>query len=116
MAMEQMQELTENFCNLVSTDRQEKENDQAIILALRQEISDMKTLIASLQKVPCPAPRTPFQPRQTPTDAGSYCWSHGYLVAPYHTSKSCHSKKPGHNTKATREKNKGGSQVGKPQA
>jgi hypothetical protein len=116
MAMEQMQELTKNFCNMVSSDRQEKENDRAIISALRQEISEMKTLIASLQKAPRPAPRTPFQPRRPPTDAGSYCWSHGYLVAPYHTSKSCRSKKPGHNTKATRENNMGGSQVGKSQA
>jgi hypothetical protein len=52
MTMEHMQELTENFCNLVSSNQQEKENDQAIISALWQEISEMKTLIASLQKVP----------------------------------------------------------------
>jgi hypothetical protein len=65
--MEQMQELTENFCNLVSNNRQEKENDQAIISALRQEISEMKSLISALQKVPWPAPCAPFQPHRTPT-------------------------------------------------
>jgi hypothetical protein len=59
LAVEQMQELTENFCNLVTNNRKEKENDRAIISALRQEISKMKTLIASLQKVPQPAPRAP---------------------------------------------------------
>jgi hypothetical protein len=128
LAVEQMQEITENFCNLVSNDRQEKENDRAIITALRQEMAEMKALIAALQHTPQPSntpqpsytpqpnPRTPFQRRRTPLDSEGYCWSHGYLVAANHNSKTCRTKKPGHNNEATRQNNLGGSQVGKPQA
>jgi hypothetical protein len=89
LAVEQMQELTENF---VTNDRQDKENDRAIIIALRQETAEMKTLIAALQQTPQPNLRTPFPRRRTPIDAGGYCWTHGYMVAPHHTSKTCRSK------------------------
>jgi hypothetical protein len=114
-----MQELTENFC---TNNRQDKENDQAIITALQQEMAEMKALIAALQHTLQPShtlqpnPHTPFQRRRTPLDSEGYCWSHGYLVAANHNSKTCHTKKPGHNNEATWQNNLGGSQVGKPQA
>jgi hypothetical protein len=122
LAVEQMQELTENFCNLVTNNRQDKENDRAIITALRQEMAEMKALIAVLQHTPPPNltaqpnPRIPFQQRRTPIDSEGYCCSHRYLVAAGHSSKTCRTKKPGHNNEATRQNNLGGSQVGKPQA
>jgi hypothetical protein len=116
LAVEQVQELTKNFSTLVTNNCQDKENDRVVITALRQEMSEMKALIAALQHTPQPTPCTPFPRRQTSPDAGGYCWTHGYLVAPQHTSKTCRTKKPGHNNEATRQNNLGGSQVGKPQA
>jgi hypothetical protein len=50
LAVEQIQEITENFCNLVSLERNEKENDQATINLLRQEMSAMRTLIEKMQQ------------------------------------------------------------------
>jgi hypothetical protein len=49
-------------------------------------------------------------------DTGGYCWSHGYIVRPNHTSLSCGVKgqKPGHQTTATRENPMNGSTRGKP--
>jgi hypothetical protein len=100
----------------------DKENDWAIITALRQEMSEMKALIVALQHTPQPnhtlqpTPRTPFQRHQTLLDSEGYFWSHGYLVAANHNSKTCHTKKPGHNNEATRQNNLSSSQVGKPQA
>jgi hypothetical protein len=49
-------------------------------------------------------------------DTGGYCWSHGYIVRPNHTSISCGIKgqKTGHQTTATRDNNMGGSTRGKP--
>ena len=49
-----------------------------------------------------------------PTDRGSYCWTHGYLVDPRHNSMNCKKKKPGHQDNATWADNMGGSQHGKP--
>jgi hypothetical protein len=49
-------------------------------------------------------------------DTGGYCWSHGYIVRPNHTSISCGEKgqKPGHQTTATRDNPMDGSTRGKP--
>jgi hypothetical protein len=49
-------------------------------------------------------------------DTGGYCWSHGYIVRPNHTSLSCGQKgqKPGHQPTATRENPTNGSTRGKP--
>ena len=54
--------------------------------------------------------------RRTPTDQGSYCWTHGFLVHKDHTSGNCRSKAPGHKDDATRTDTKGGNQTGKPTA
>jgi hypothetical protein len=49
-------------------------------------------------------------------DTGGYCWSHGYLVRPNHTSLSCGAKgqKAGHQPTATRDNPMNGSTRGKP--
>ena len=47
-------------------------------------------------------------------DNGSYCWTHGYLIATGHNSQTCKSKKEGHKDEATREKPMGGNLTGKP--
>ena len=57
---------------------------------------------------------TSYKPRSKKKDQGSYCWTHGYLVARNHTSANCRNKKPGHQDAATRENNMGGNQDGKP--
>ena len=62
-----------------------------------------------------PAPSTSStRPRRQRKDHGGYCWTHGYLVVPSHTSQTCKNKKPGHKDEATRVNNMGGSQFGKP--
>lgn len=58
--------------------------------------------------------RTGGNPNYVPTDRGSYCWSHGYLVHPRHNSGNCRNKKEGHKDDATRDNNMAGSTVGKP--
>jgi hypothetical protein len=63
MAAEHIQELTENFCNLVTTKRHEKENDRSIINLMRQEMAAMRTLIEQLQTKTVPPPQKP--PAQT---------------------------------------------------
>ena len=80
---------------------------QEIIDKLRQEVAELKTQAQAPRQQNC-------NQRKPRRDRGGYCWSHGYLVAPNHTSQTCRSKKPGHQDDATREDNKGGSQVGKP--
>lgn len=52
--------------------------------------------------------------RRGMVDHGSYCWTHGYWVAPNHTSATCTSPRPGHQTAATRTNPMGGSDRGKP--
>jgi hypothetical protein len=49
-------------------------------------------------------------------DNGGYCWSHGYIVRPNHTSLGCGVKgqKPGHQTTATCDNPVNGSTRGKP--
>ncbi|KAL7483513.1 hypothetical protein ACHAW6_009155 [Cyclotella cf. meneghiniana] len=41
-------------------------------------------------------------------DPNGYCWSHGYKVNGKHNSKTCHSRKEGHQTGATRSNTMGG--------
>ena len=84
------------------TAQQEKLHD--VIEHLRQEIATLKAA----------APRKAQRPQRARQDRGGYCWSHGYLVHPDHNSRTCRTKKPGHQDDATREDNKGGSQHGKP--
>jgi ribosomal protein S15P/S13E len=57
LAVEQIQELTENYCNLVTHERSEKENDRSTINLLRQEMSTMRALIEQMQNKPPQQPR-----------------------------------------------------------
>ena len=43
----------------------------------------------------------------------NYCWTHGYDISKHHTSANCTQQMKGHDTTATREDNKGGSQANK---
>jgi hypothetical protein len=113
MAAAEIQELTENFCNLVNAERAEKENERTTINLLRQEIDSMCSLIEQLQGKNVPPPRNPK--RRPFVDQGSYCWTHGYAVTRNHNSQNCRTKGPGHKEEATRENQMGGSQRGKPQ-
>jgi hypothetical protein len=108
LAVEQIQEITENFCHLVSLERNEKENDRATINLLRQEMSAMRTLIEQMQQKTTKQPHN--GPRRSFVDHGSYCWTHGFSVTKNHTSQNCHTKGPGHKDDATRENTMGGNQ------
>ena len=44
----------------------------------------------------------------------NYCWSHGWIVADNHDSKTCKNPLPGHQTAATRANTMGGSDKNKP--
>jgi hypothetical protein len=114
LGAEHIQEMTENFCNIVTAQREENENDRAVIKLLRQEMASMRQLIEQLQNVPKPVPNN--RTRRPYVDHGSYCWTHGYGITKTHNSQNCHTKGPGHKDEATRENNMGGSQRGKPQA
>ena len=46
-------------------------------------------------------------------DPNGYCWTHGYRVVKGHTSKTCHTKAPGHQDEATRANTMGGSESNK---
>ena len=54
-----------------------------------------------------PRTRTRRHPENT------YCWTHGFDVAPTHTSATCKAKKEGHQVDATFNNNLGGSQRNK---
>jgi hypothetical protein len=114
MAVKQMQELTENFANMVTIDQQDTENEHTHYVLMRNRLAKLKAIISKLQQQPPVKPATgerfPF------VNHGSYYWSHGYCVAPKHTSQTCQSKNPGHKEEATWANNLNGSQIGKPQA
>jgi hypothetical protein len=114
MAAEHIQELMENFCNLVSSECNDKENDRNLINLMRQEMATMRSLIEQMHTKQVPVPKN----RQLKlfTDQGSYCWTHGYAVTKSHNSQNCRTKAPGHKEEATRDNNMGGNQKGKPSA
>jgi phosphomannomutase len=57
MAAEQIQELTENFCNIVTSEQQDKDNDCTAINLMRQEMVAMRLLIEQFQNKALPPPR-----------------------------------------------------------
>jgi hypothetical protein len=114
LAVEQIQELTENFCNFVTHERIEKENDWSTINLLRHEMSVMQALIEQLQNKSTQQPQN--QPRKPFVDQGSYCSMQGFAVTKNHTSHTCHTKAPGHKYDVTCKTTMGGSQQGKQQA
>jgi hypothetical protein len=52
--------------------------------------------------------------RREAKDNGSYCHTHGYLIAAHHNSKNCKTCAVGHNKEATRANPMGGNMTGKP--
>jgi hypothetical protein len=79
---------------------------QASITALQIELATLKTNPSNRNN------REQREPR-TYTPNSNYCWSHGYKVNSSHTSSTCSRPRTGHQSDATREDNKGGSQRGK---
>jgi hypothetical protein len=99
VAANQIQELIEFFCNIVTSKRQDKENDRAIINLMRQEMADMHLLIEQLQNKPLPAPRNCSH--KPSVGQQSYCWTHGYAVTKSHNSQNCRTKGLGHKDDAS---------------
>jgi hypothetical protein len=85
MAVEQIQELTENFANMVTINQQDKENEHTQYM--RNELAELKAIISKVHQQPPAKPAT--RERFPLVDHGSYCWSHSYCVAPKHTSQTC---------------------------
>ena len=57
-------------------------------------------------------PREARGPRKKP-DPNGYCWTHGYIVAHGHNSRTCNAKQEGHQDAATRSNTMGGSDKNK---
>ena len=76
-----------------------------------EQIKSKDELITSLKKQLIELRKTKGT---TARDQGSYCWSHGFLVNPTHTSCTCKYKKPGHKDEATRTNTMGGNMKGDP--
>lgn len=102
--------LQEQFCQQINEQManyvQQKDDTTTTLL------QDLTTQIANLQKELANMKTNPTKKNRT--DNGSYCWSHGYLVAKAHNSGNCKYPKPGHKSDATRENNMDGNQFGKP--
>jgi hypothetical protein len=126
LSVTHMEEMAEKFAGYVAVDRAEKDSDRNRILQTlsnmeskhAKELAELKALMLNMGK---PGPATGIAPpvaaariRTPPTDNGSYCWSHGYLVHRQHTSATCRNKKEGHIDGATHANNVSGSQPGKP--
>jgi hypothetical protein len=137
LAAVQFQEITEQFANFVSTEQAERQQigqtkwwnnaTRAALQVLATQNADLTQQLSAVSRqlaktVACiSTPRSIFTntpgPNQCqqhiPTDQGGYCWSHGCLVTPRHTSMTCMSKLPGHKDNATRSNMMGGSIIGK---
>jgi hypothetical protein len=74
-------------------------------------IAQLKSEIASLKDKIKPAWQGQRPAKTTNND--SYCWSHGYQVAKYHTSATCNVRKNGHQEDATKIDTMGVVQWGK---
>jgi hypothetical protein len=95
------------------------------LASLQQLVFDLKQQVQATTSQPAPPTNASVtssltSSRTTTTrgpkrlDQGSYCWTHGFLVGPTHTSATCTHPKPGHQTAATRDNMLGGSIRGKP--
>lgn len=123
IANEQQVELLTAIANLATATNSDRDKMKQMTEAIEKLTAQVKTqanTIANLQQPPRDQlntnnrERRAGNPNYVPTDRGSYCWSHGYLVHPMHNSTNCRNKKDGHKDNATRDNNMGGSQVGKP--
>jgi hypothetical protein len=84
MAVDQMQELTENFAHMVNSNCKNKKNETIHYLIVHNEIAELKA--SSLHQQP--TPKQPTQEHAPLVDHGSYCWSHGFCIAPKHNSRN----------------------------
>jgi hypothetical protein len=138
LAAQKLEEMTENFANYVAVEQvtqastlaaahEEKlmsdaANQQALQdltnqYAQRKQLEAMakwhslatNRLQGALQHIMAQIPHT----RRPTVDQGSYCWSHGFHVAPVHTSTPCRTPRPGHQTMAMRQNTMGGNLQGK---
>jgi hypothetical protein len=87
MAVEQMQELTQNFVNMITDKWHDKENKANHYLIMCTEIAELNAIISKLQQQPTPKP--PACERFPLINNGSYCWLNSFCVAPKPTSKTC---------------------------
>jgi hypothetical protein len=76
----------------------------ALIAQLKNEIATLKNKIKPAWQGQRPVKKT---------NNDSYCWSHGYQVAKWHTNSTCNMKKSGHQDAATKIDTMGGVQWGK---
>jgi hypothetical protein len=76
----------------------------ALIVQLKNKITTLKNKIK---------PAWQGQRPVKTTNNDSYCWSHGYQVAKWHTSAACNMKRSGHQDAATKIDTMGGVQSGK---
>jgi hypothetical protein len=98
-----------------SADAQQRSVDD--FSRLFRELQDLKTEVTSLraaQPSPSRAGRRsqPDSRRRTVSQNDSYCWTHGFEVAPTHNSGNCRTTLPGHRTDATKDNMLGGSTLG----
>lgn len=86
------------FCQLVTTNSELAEQLKSAL----KNITSLKNLV--LSHPPVHQPRKPNN---------SYYWTHGFRVAANHNSKTCKTPGSGHQTRATKESQMGGSTAGK---
>ena len=119
-------ETVEVINNLAENSTTESDRLEELVRAnalLMQQVASMQQQMAQILQVRTPAPpardasRQPRNARRGPRnpDPNGYCWTHGYLVAMGHDSRSCTSQAPGHQVEATRENTMGGSQKNRPE-
>jgi hypothetical protein len=80
-----------------------------LVKQLEETSSELRELKALLHQ----ERRDKRGPRNVNATLNNYCWTHGYKVGKTHTSLTCNTRNPGHQTEATRTANMGGSQANK---
>lgn len=103
-----------NLANATSSDRKALETLTNTVANLTQQLKDKSDEIDKL-KYQLKTKR-PTKPNATRMDNGSYCRSHGYLIAANHNSDNCKFQKPGHKQTATPTNPLNGSLADKPGA
>jgi hypothetical protein len=79
--------------------------------AAHAQIAQLKNEIVALKNKIKPAWQGQRPVKTTNND--SYCWSHGYQEAKWHTSATCNMRKSGHQDAANKRNTMGGVQWGK---
>jgi len=108
---EEAAEALANLATATSADRKAMETLTNTIENLTQQL---KTKDAELKKLQDQLGTKTPRIRPPRKDNGSYCHTHGFLVASDHGSGNCKNPGPNHKAEATRENTMGGNQTGKP--